>query len=167
MIYSLSLSSVRNASYVFFFAALLYHQLCWYLTCENANRYPWTRLHPRSSVDSTTPASSGQKFNLKTLIFVAMVIILMVLFLGLVCGIVWLCFWQLELTGNSNATAWLLKHKNNFKKYDTMNRFNRDECILTRRHRSPKNRWLVSIYHWILRRIFMLPISWIRILRAS
>ena len=73
------------------FIGLLYRQLCWYLTCDNKNHYSWTR-HRRPGADSSKFASNLHSLNHKTLIFVGMILIMMILFLGLVCAIVWICF---------------------------------------------------------------------------
>ena len=134
-------SSGTNSYNTFYiFVALLYRQLCWYLTCENKNHYSWTG-YQRAGSDSGTPVSNLHHLNHKTLIFVGMVIIMMMLLLGLVCAIVWMCFWQLELTGNRKTTILNLRKRNDLKYCNkTLNNYTSGECILKRRHLSTKNK---------------------------
>ena len=123
----------------FIFTGLLYRQLCWYLTCETRNHYSWTQ-HRRPGSDSTKTSANIHSVNHKTLIFVGMIIIMMMIFLGLVCAIVWICFWQLELTGNRKTANLALRKRNDLKYCNkNLNTYTSGECILKRRHLSTKN----------------------------
>ena len=81
--------------------------------------------------------------NIKTLIFTAMIIISMTIFLAFVCIVIWLCFWQMELAGNRRSDC-PASNKNSAKYYGAMDVVKSGGCILKRRHQTEVLSWLVD-----------------------